>query len=407
MTQRLWELARLFLKMGATVFGGPAVYIAAMQRETVERRDWLSREAFLDLLGVTYLLPGPNAVEMANHVGFRRAGILGCLVAGTAFTLPAALISGMLAWVYVEFGDLPEIKPLLLGIKPVVLGIVFAAVCRLAKSALKNWQAVAIAAGVAAVPLAGVDEVLALLAGSLIGVALLRCTRRSNDGPRPGPTAGAMATATTAGAASTAKASGVLVASAGAAPVLAAGMVVLPLWKLGLFFLEIGAVLYGSGYVLAAYLHGGLVNAPSWLSDQPLLTEQQLLDAVAIGQITPGPLISTVTFVGYLLAGVPGAAVATVAILVPSFVLVMLVSPWVARLRRWRWAGLFLDAVTAASIGLTAAVLFALGRGTLLDVPSWLMAVAAAVVTLRWDVAPLWLVAAGATAGHFFCQAAT
>ena len=207
MMRRLWELTRLFLKLGATVFGGPAVYIAAMQRETVERRDWLSREGFLDLLGVTYLLPGPNAVEMANHVGFRRAGILGCLVAGTAFTLPAALISGGLAWVYVEFGKLPQVEPLLLGIKPIVLGIVFAAVYRLARSALKNWQAVTIAAGVAVVPLIGVDEVLALLAGSLLGVALLRSTRRGNDAPRSGTAAGALTAATAAGAASTAKAS--------------------------------------------------------------------------------------------------------------------------------------------------------------------------------------------------------
>lgn len=397
MMRRLWELTRLFLKLGTVSFGGPAVYIAAMQREAVERRGWLSRGQFLDLLGVTYLLPGPNAVEMANQVGFCRAGILGCLTAGTALMLPAALISGVLAWVYKAYGELPQVESLLLGIKPVVLGIVFAAVCRLAKSALKNWQAVLIAAGVAAVSLVGGEVVLALLAGSLIGVALLRLTRRGNHAPPPA--AAGLAAATVAGTASAAHASGALIAAAGAAPL--AGAAVVPLWKLGLFFLEIGAVLYGSGYVLAAYLHGGLVSGSSWLSDERLLSEQQLLDAVAIGQITPGPLVSTVTFVGYLLADTPGAVVATVAILLPSFVLVAAVNPWIPRLRRSRWAGLFLDAVTAASIGLTATVLVTLGRGTLVDWPGWLLAVSAAAFMLRWDIAPLWLVAAGAAVGHF------
>jgi chromate transporter len=180
MAERLWELARLFLKLGALSFGGPAVYIAIMEHEAVERRGWLSREQFLDLLGVTYLLPGPNAIEMANYLGYRRAGVLGCIVAGTAFTLPGALIAAVLAWLYVTYGSLPQVGSFLCGVKPVVVGIVFAALCRLGKTGLKGWQLVAIGAAVTAASLAGCDEVLTLLVGSLIGTVLLRWSRRGS-----------------------------------------------------------------------------------------------------------------------------------------------------------------------------------------------------------------------------------
>jgi chromate transporter len=398
MVHRLWELARLFLKLGATSFGGPAVYIAQMEREAVERRGWLSREQFLDLIGITYLFPGPNAVQMANHLGFRRAGILGCLLAGAAFTLPGAVISGALAWCYLAFGSLQQVEPFLLGVKPIVVGIIFAALCRLGKSGLRGWQLLAIGAAVTVASLAGCDAVLTLLAGGLIGTLLLRWTRR---GARP-PTeisAGAAAAAAVLGGASSSQAAQAVVATAGAVTI--AMIPAVPLWKLGLFFLKVGAVLYGGGYVLVAYLEGGLVQDHGWLSQQQVLSQQQLLDAVAIGQITPGPLLSTVTFVGYLVTRSPvGALIATVAVLLPSFFFVAAAQPFIPKLRRWRWAGLFLDAVTAASIGLMAAVTITLGGGTLADWPSWLLAIAAAAVSLRWNTAPLWLVLAGAAAGR-------
>jgi chromate transporter len=390
MLHRLWELIRVFVKLGTLSFGGPAVYIAAMQQEAVERRGWVSRERFLDLLGATYLLPGPNAVEMANHLGHERAGVLGCLTAGSAFSLPAVLISLVLAWMYVGYGSRPEVQPFLRGIQPIVVGIVFAALWRLGKSAVKNWRLGLIAAGVAIAALAGGNPILTLLGGGLLGAIFLRCTERSGP-PAVKSVSAAVATTTLLGTGWKAQAAGAL--AAGATGAAAIGAASVPLWKFALVFLKVGAVLYGSGYVLVAYLRGGLVTENGWI------TEQQLLDAVAVGQITPGPLLSTVTFLGYLLGKFPGAVVATIAVLLPSFVYVELSNPWVARLRGRRWAGLFLDAVTAASIGLTAAVAFAFASGTLVDWPSLVLAVVAVATTLRWSIPPLALMAAGAVIG--------
>ena len=409
MLKRLWELTRLFFRLGAVTFGGPPVYIAAMQREAVEQRGWLTREHFFNLLGVTYLLPGPNAVEMANHVGYQRAGVAGCIVAGTAFTLPAVLISLALAFCYVQFGDSgrrPEIQPYLLGIKPVVVGIIFAATWRLARSGLRSWQAGLIAAAVVAASLLGCDQILTFLAASVLGAVLLRlATRPKQANPPPAKTAAALAAVGALGAgrsvwawSAQAMATGGTAAATVAIPAVAAAAatapVAVPLWQLGLFFLKVGGVLYGSGYVLAAYLQGGLVNDSHWL------TQQQLVDAVAIGQITPGPLLSTVTFVGYLLCGLPGAIVGSVAVMLPSFVLVLASNPLVPRLRRWRWTAFFLDAVTAATLGLTAAVAIALSSSASGDWPSRLLAVAAAGVTLRWNPSPVWLILAGAAIGR-------
>jgi chromate transporter len=372
-----------------------------MEHEIVGRRGWLSRQHFLDLIAATYLIPGHNAIEMANHVGYQRAGLPGLIVAGVAFTLPGALISAGLAWGYVRFGTLPQLEPFLGGIKPVVLGIMLAAIWRLGKTAWKSWQLALIGVAVAAASLARYDDITALLVGSLIGGLFLRWSRR---GPgRPGQTGGsgdqaggsgqtvcgAIAAAGSTSSAGRAVLS--LAAGAGAVPAAAAAV---SLWKLALFFLEVGAALYGGGYVLVAYLQGGLVDEYHWLSNQ------QLLDAVAVGQITPGPLISTVTFVGYLVAQFPGAAVATVAILVPSFVFVAAVNPWIPRLRRSPWASLLLDAVGAASIGLGAAVTIKLGQTTLAGWPAVVLATTAAVVQLRWRVPPAYLILAGAIAGR-------
>ena len=391
MIGRLGELARLFLKLGAISFGGPAAYIAIIEDEAVERRGWLSREHFLDLMAATNLIPGPNAVEMAAHVGYCRAGFLGAIVAGGCFTLPTVLIATGIAFAYVHFGigdgAQSRIEPLLHGIQAAVLAIVFAAVWRLGRRALETWQLLLIGTGVAAAFLVGVDPITALLIGSLLGAVLLSCSPSSPVKPIVG-----LATVGVGGsarAATTVAATGAVIGATTATAV--------PLWQLGLFFLKVGAVFYGSGYVLLAYLQGDLVNDYGWL------TQQQLLDAVAVGQITPGPFLSTATFVGYVLAGVPGAVVATLGILLPSFFFVAAVNPLIPRLRNSRWASRCLDAVVAASIGLMGAVTIELTRSTLIDWPRWLIAITAVGIGLRWKVTPAWLVLGGAVAGWLLC----
>lgn len=401
----LAELARLFLKLGTISFGGSAASIALMEHEVVLRRRWLSREEFLDLIAATNLIPGPNAVEMASHVGYRRAGLLGSVVSGVCFTLPAVSITIGLAWSYQRYGSLPRVEPFLNGVKAAVLAVIATAVYRLAKQALRRWQLTLVGAGVAAASLVEDllgrgDEVLMLLAGSAIGVMLLRWSRpgggwhwRQASGT-PGKTAvGALAGTMLAGAAGSAQA-----AAATAAAGTAASAAV-PLWKLGLFFLKVGVAWFGGGYVLVAYLDD---RVPEWLS------RQQLLDAVAIGQLTPGPMLSMVTFVGYLVGGgVGGAVVATLAVLLPSFFFVAVVNPLIPRLRHSPWASQFLDAVGAAAIGLMAGVTLTLcytalvvpGGSPWIDWRSLLIALAAGVALLRWDVAPARLVLAGSLAG--------
>jgi len=368
---------RLFLKLGAIGFGGPAVTIAMMEDEVVTRRKWLSRDYFLDLIGTTNLIPGPNATEIAIHVGYLRAGWLGLLLAGACFIIPAALITGVFAWAYVRFGSLPQIAPFLQGIKPAVLAVIVVALWRLGKTAVKGWRLGAMGLAVALASLLGVNEILALFAGGILGMAWLQADRLKRlfvgrDGSALGWFIPGLASAMQQGQ--------------GLAPGLS-------LWSLGLFFLKIGAVMYGSGYVLIAFLQGGLVDDLGWL------TQQQLLDAIAAGQLTPGPLSSTATFIGYLLLGIPGALVCTVAMFLPSFLFVAALSPIVPRLRRSPWAGSFLDAVNVCALGLMAAVAVELGVATLRDWPSVLIALIAAVAALRWKLNSAWLVLGGAVAG--------
>ena len=391
--QNLLSLAGLFLKLGIIGFGGPAVHIGLLEKEVVQRRGWLTQQQFLDLLGVTNLIPGPNSTEMAIHVGYRRAGFPGLVVAGVSFILPAALITLGFAWVYKEYGTQPQVLRLLHGITPAVLAIILAAIWRLGRTAVKNLRLLGVALGVAIASLLGADQVLALLIGTLAGTLLLGWRRPDSD--RALLAAAPMLAAT--GLLQSARAAPVATGSIAGGAAIAGVAAAVPLWKLALFFLKVGAVLYGGGYVLIAYLDGGLVHDFHWL------TQQQLLDAVAVGQFTPGPILSTATFVGYLIAGTPGAIVATLGIFLPSFVFVAAVSPFVARLRRSYWASMLLDAVNVASIGLMGAVMVVLTRTTLLrdlDWRAWLIAGTAAAVTLRWKkVAPAWLVLGGAIAG--------
>jgi chromate transporter len=360
----LREIAAVFLRLGLVAFGGPAAHIAMMEEEIVRKRGWMTREAFLDRLGAANLIPGPNSTEVAIHVGHDRGGFAGLVVAGACFILPAALMTGALGWAYVRFGSRPEVGGVLWGVKPVVVAIVAHALHGLAKSAVKSPLLGVLGAACVLASLAGVSE-LALL---VIAGALAILARRARDGASLFAPA-ALATSTAALAAA-------------------------PPTTLGVFgvFLKIGSVLYGSGYVLLAFLRADLVERRHWL------TEGQLLDAVAVGQVTPGPVFATATFLGYVLRGPWGAVAATAGIFLPAFVFVAISGPLIPRLRRSAAAGAFLDGVNVASLGLMAAVTIELARDTLVD--PW--AIAIAVVSLALVVRKVnttWLVAGGALAG--------
>ncbi len=359
----------LFLRLGLTAFGGPAAHIAMMRHEFVTRREWLTDRRFLDLLGVTNLIPGPNSTEMAIHLGRERAGWRGLAGAGIAFIAPAAVMVTVLAWVYVEFGTTPAVTWVLYGLKPVVIAIVAQAIWGLGRVVVRRWQTGLLAAVVIALGLVGVNELVLLFGGGAVGAVL----------QRPRWLAGRF--------------SGVLFAPLASVGAVAAAPTSFSLLGMALLFLKIGAVLYGSGYVLLAFLRGDFVERMGWI------TESQLLDAVAIGQVTPGPVFTTATFIGFLLAGVPGAVVATIAIFLPSFVFVAAVHPLVERLRSSSVTAPILDAVNAAAVGLMTVVLVLLGRSALVDVPTILAALIALAVLIFTKVNSLWLILAGAAVG--------
>jgi chromate transporter len=372
---RAGEVSRLFLKLGVIGFGGPAAHIALMEDEVVRRRRWLTHEQFLDLLGATNLIPGPNSTEMAIHVGFVRAGWPGLVAGGACFILPAMLVTMGLAMAYSRYGRLPEAGWILYGVKPVIIAVVVKAVWALGRKAIGTPLVAATALAVLILAFRGANEV-ALLFAAALGLPLLR---------------GVMA----AGSARTLVPPGLLglaFAGPGAlAPAAAGAAPLLP--QLALVFLKVGSILFGSGYVLLAFLRPDLVERTGWLTDA------QLLDAVAVGQLTPGPVLTTATFVGYLLARVPGAVVATMAIFLPSFVFVALSSPLIPRLRRSTWTAGFLDGANAASVALMALVTWQLGRAAIVDWLTAALALAAAVALLATRLNSAWLVAGGALAG--------
>ena len=371
----LGELARLFLKLGTTAFGGPAAHIALLENEVVRRRQWMTREAFLDYLGATNLIPGPNSTEMAIHVGHDRRGWPGLLVAGTCFILPAALLVGAAGWVYRAYGSLPAVSGLLYGVKPVVIAIILQALWGLGRSAVRNQWLGALGILSVVATAAGVHELL-VLAGAGALAALARPGRRK---------VGAAAALVGACAIGGPTASAAVATAAAAAP--------FALWPMFLIFVKIGAVLFGSGYVLLAFLRADFVERLGWL------TEAQLLDAVAVGQITPGPVFTTATFIGYLLGGAPGAALATAGIFLPAFVYVALSGPLVPRIRRSPAAGAVLDGVNVASLALMAVVSWRLGLSAIVDPRTAGIAVAALVALLRFRVNSTWLIAAGGLVG--------
>ena len=373
----LWELAGLFLKLGTIAFGGPAAHIAMMEDEVVRRRRWLTREEFLDLLGATNLIPGPNSTEMAIHVGHRRAGFPGLLVAGSCFIVPAMLIVLAFAWSYARYGDLPQVEGILYGVKPVIIAVVFQALWGLAKSALKTGLLWGIALAVVVGAFFGASEIALLFAAGAV-MAAMAAGRQGGDG-RAALTALPLGPGGWLGA-----------VPAGTA---VAGAAAFGLWPLFWFFLKVGSVLYGSGYVLLAFLEGGLVERFDWL------TEAQLLDAVSVGQVTPGPVFTTATFIGYLLGGVPGALVATLGIFLPAFIFVALSGPLIPRIRKSKLAGAFLDGVNAASLALMAVVTFELGRAALVDWVTIALAAVSGFLLLRYRLNSVWLVALGGAAG--------
>jgi chromate transporter len=364
--QRLRELASLFGTLGLIGFGGPLAHVALIRREVVERRRWLSDQELVDLVGLTSAIPGPNSTELAMLVGHRRAGFWGLLVAGAAFILPAAVLVLALAWGYVTYGTTPQAAALLHGITPVVLAVVAGALVGFARTALGTPLALVIGLATAGLWAAGLNELVLLAAAALV-MAVVRVTRL--------------------------RAPLVLgIPLAGAAERLAAASPVDP-WLLAAVFLKAGALLFGSGYVLLAYLRGDLVLRLGWLTDQ------QLLDAVAIGQVTPGPLFTTATFIGYLLAGVGGAALATVAIFLPAFLFAAAVGRVAGRVRERPLTAALLDGLNAGSVGLMAAVTAQLGLAAVNDPLSVGLLIAGLIGVLWLRLPSVLLIALGAGAG--------
>ena len=346
----LTQLAAVFLKLGTVGFGGPAAHIALMHDEVVVRRRWLTDSEFLDLLGATNLIPGPNSTEMAIHIGRLRGGWAGLITAGASFILPAFAIVLAAAWIYVEYRSLPQLEGILYGLKPAIAVVVASAIAGLARTAIHSAALAGVAVAAAVLVAAGVHE-LAVVLGSGAAWALAA-------------TAGRRLTLQT-----------------------------VALWPLFLFFAKVGSVLFGSGYVLLAYLRADLVHRWQWLS------EPELLDAIAIGQVTPGPLFTTATFIGYLLAGAPGAVVATAGIFLPAFFFVAVSGPLIPRLRAWRATSIFLDGVNAASVGVMVWTLVLLGRTAVTDLTTAVIAAGAIVALWRFHVSSTAVIGGAAAFG--------
>lgn len=330
---RLKELTQVFLKLGFTAFGGPAAHIAMMQQEVVTKRRWMSEQHFLDLIGATNLIPGPNSTEMAIHVGQDRAGWKGLLIAGLCFILPAVSITLFFAWLYQQYGQLPEVQPFIYGIKPAIIAVILAAIYPLAKKSLKNLQLWAIGFSVLLLSLYGINEVFLLFGAGILAMAIHFINQQR--------TAGLFIPIT-------------LLQISDSEVVSAKNL------NLFLIFLKIGAILYGSGYVLFAFLDAELVAAG-------LLSRQQLIDAIAVGQFTPGPVFSSVTFIGYQINGLSGALISTLAIFMPSFIFVALLHPLMKKIRSSKLLSVFLDAVNVASVAIIITVCYEMAKDSITD----------------------------------------
>ena len=372
---KLKEVALVFFKLGWVAFGGPAAHIAMMEKEVVEKRKWVSRQHFLDLIGATNLIPGPNSTEMTMHCGHERAGWKGLFVAGICFIFPAVLLTGLLAYFYVEYGSIPSIEPLFYGIKPAVLSIIMLAIIKLGKKALKNWQLGVIAAIIIALSYLGIAEVLCILIAGVIGILWFSLLSGSLFSIGfPSILFGIFAVSNIAVKASST--------------------------KIFLVFLKVGAVLFGSGYVLIAYLNDELVDKLGWL------TEAELLDAIAIGQFTPGPVLSTSTFVGYQIGGFSGAIAATIGMFLPSFLFVWLLNPIVPKLRKSKIAAYFLNGVNVGAVAIMLLVLVEMTievtfPESIFDWKACLIATASIVTALTYKkISSVWIVLGGMLSGY-------
>lgn len=369
---RLKEIAAVFLKLGTTAFGGPAAHIAMMDDEIVKKRKWVEKDKFLDLLGATNLIPGPNSTELAIHLGYERGGWLGLVIAGTCFIVPAMLIVLVFAMMYAAYGTLPEVSNILYGIKPVIIAIVLQALIRLGQTAIKTKTLGIIGIAVIILSFIGINEIVLL---ALAGITMVLINKaksfKSTD-------------------------------ALSIAPFMLPFGILLPqqlqgktmsLTSLFLTFLKIGSVLYGSGYVLLAFLEADFVERLH------ILTSQQILDAVAVGQFTPGPVFTTATFIGYLINGTPGAILATIGIFLPAFVLVGILNPIVPKLRSSKLVSGILDGVNVASWGLMAVVSWKLGVSAVIDIPTALLAAASLVIVFKFKINSAWLVLSGGLIG--------
>lgn len=357
------ELAAIFFRLGVTSFGGPAAHIAMMEEEFVRRRRWLSSEEFLDLIGAANLIPGPTSTEVAMHVGMKRAGWPGFMVAGLCFILPAILMVTAIAWFYMKFGTIPAAVGILLGVRAVIVAVIAQALWSLGRSALKSRFLWAIAGAAFIANILAAHEIMVLFGAGII--TMLPAVRREKQ----------------------------MTVFFPAFAIPAAAATTFGLWPLFLFFLKIGSVLFGSGYVLIAFIRADLVERLGWL------TETQLLDAVAVGQITPGPLFTTATFIGYVLGGPAGAFAATLGIFLPAFVFVAISAPLIPHLRKSALASAFLDGVNAAAVALIAVVVLFLARPAVTSPLMATMTIVSALLLVRWRINSAWLILAGGSIG--------
>ena len=365
---KLKEVASVFFKLGCFAFGGPAAHIAMMEDEIVTKRQWMTRDYFLDLIGTTNLIPGPNSTEMTMHCGYERAGKMGLFVAGLSFIIPATLITAILAYLYVSYGTLPEVEPFIFGIKPAVLAIIASAVLKLGKKAIKGTELAVLGLLVLTSSLLGVNEIVALLAAGLLGMLYFSLRDRSKT---------------------TLNSFSPLLLLSGL------GTSVLKVSTINVFwvFLKVGAILYGSGYVLFAYLDAELVTR-GWL------TRAELIDAIAVGQFTPGPILSTSTFIGYQLSGFYGALAATAGIFLPSFLFVLILNPFIPKMQKSKFLRHFLNAVNVAAVAIMLAVLLIMARETLVDWKAIVIAISAAILTFKIKISPIWIIVIGAVLGY-------
>ena len=370
----LTELAKLFLRLGITAFGGPAAHIAMMRHEVVERRHWLTDKEFLDLLAATNLIPGPNSTEMAIHLGYKHGGKAGLIIAGACFIFPASLIVAAIAWAYVRYGDTPQIDWLMYGIGPVVIAIIVQALVKLGRTAISQVSHALLGTAVLILAFNGTNELLLLMIGALTGLAM--ATRRWTG-------MAAILTLLTS----------VVHSVHLSAQAVTADAVPFTLTRLTLFFAKVGSILFGSGYVLLAFLRADLTERWEWLTDQ------QLIDAVTIGQITPGPVFTTATFIGYLLGGWSGAILATIAIFLPGFIFVAISQPLIPKLRNSRPLSGILDGIVIASFGLMSAVTWQLAQTSLVDIQTTVIGLVTLAILIVWKPNSTWLILAGAALG--------